>query len=77
MTQRKPVILTEAGQSESGSEEEFEDSRENLPLRDQLEPTSAPAPGPAEVTVPSGPTLSFSSLGGPTPQGEVDYNMVG
>ena len=48
-----------------GVTEEFEDSREVLPPRDQLEPPSVPVlvPGPAEVTVPTGPMPS-SSLGG-------------
>ena len=76
MTQRK-TVSTEAGQPESGSEEEFKDSREVLSPGEQLEPTSAPipAPGPAKVTVPSG-SMSSSSLDGP-PQGEVDYNLIG
>ena len=78
VTWRKIAILTEVGQSESGSEEEFEDSREVLPSRDQFKPPSAPVlvPVPAEVTVSTGPMPS-SSLGGPIPSGEVDANLVG
>ena len=72
------MAQTEAGQLESGSEEEFEDSRDNLPPKNQTEPpTSVPnlTPGSAEVTVPLVP-MSSSSWGGPIPSGEVDPDLV-
>ena len=62
MTWRKPVIKSKGEESESEDEEEFEDSRENLPPRDPVGPSSnheqSPLPG---NTIPSSqPTSSLS-----------------
>ena len=71
-------MQAEAGQSESGSEEEFEDSRDNLDPGNQIEPpTSNPGsiPGSMEVTAPPVPTISVS-LGGQISSREVDINQI-
>ena len=75
---RRSIAQTEVGQLESGSEEHFEDSRDNLPPKNQTEPPTSipnPTPGSGEVAVPLVP-MSSSSFGGPIPSGEVDPNLV-
>ena len=78
---RRSVALAEEGQLESGSDGEFEDSRDNLAPVNQIEPpTSLPDTFqvPAEVAAPPQcQILHFISMGGPIPSGEVDINQVG
>ena len=76
MTRRKLVTKVRVEESESEDEEEFEDSRENLPSRDPVEPSSAheKVPLPANVIASSQP--SSSSLG-PTSQLGVSQDIMG
>ena len=72
MSQRRSVILANEGQSESGSEEEFQDSRDRLVPENQVEPIPAPQPtlNPMEVGAP----LTMA-MGGLIPSGEVETNQ--
>ena len=76
VSQRRSIILAGEGQSESGSEEEFQDSRDRLVPENQVEPTPTPQLllNPLEV-VSAPPTMTSASMGGPVPSREVDTNQ--
>ena len=66
-------------ESESEDEEEFEDSRENLPPKDPVEPSSTHewVPLPINAIHSSQPSLSLSSLPGPTSQAVIGQDITG
>ena len=72
MSQRRSVMLAKEGQSESGSEEEFQDSRDRLVPENQAEPIPTPQPtlNPLEVDAP----LTMA-MGGLIPSEEVETNQ--
>ena len=75
MTWRRSIVQAEVGQSESGTDEEFEDSRDNLAPGSQIKPPSSvpiSIPGPVEVDmllVPDIPSNSNLTISGGVPTG--------